>query len=227
VLLLAASRSIRTPLEPPASVHATPLTLYRPRQSVPSRSGGSNQTALPAKRGSPPPTARRTFIPPASSPHPELALAITVAFDIPMEQTSSANIGDPLSQLAAGALGRHGHNGIGNDGCGQGIGESQSGPPGIGLVHRGRGVTPPQLVYKVEPEFSEEARKAKHQGVVVLSIEVDASGNVRNIRVQQSLGLGLDEKAIEAVSRWRFRPGLFDGKPVVTEATVQVNFQLL
>jgi protein TonB len=60
-----------------------------------------------------------------------------------------------------------------------------------------------------------------------LSIEVDASGNVRNIRVQQSLGLGLDEKAIEAVSRWRFRPGLFDGKAAATEATVQVNFQLL
>ena len=65
---------------------------------------------------------------------------------------------------------------------------------------------------KVEPEFSEEARKAKYQGVVVLSIEVDANGNVRNVRVQRGLGLGLDEKAIDAVSRWRFRPGLFDGK---------------
>ena len=68
-------------------------------------------------------------------------------------------------------------------------------------------MTPPQLVYKVEPEFSEEARKAKHQGMVVLTIEVDPSGNVRNVRVRQSLGLGLDEKAIEAVSHWRFRPG--------------------
>ncbi len=94
-------------------------------------------------------------------------------------------------------------------------------------MRRGRGVTPPQLLYKVEPEFSEDARKAKYQGVVVLSIEVDASGTVRNVRVRQSLGLGLDEKAIEAVSRWRFRPGLFDGMPVVTEATVQVTFQLL
>jgi len=88
-------------------------------------------------------------------------------------------------------------------------------------------VTPPQLVYKVEPEFSDEARKAKHQGVVVLTIEVDSSGNVRNVRVRQSLGLGLDEKAMEAVSRWRFRPGILDGKPITTEAVVQVNFQLL
>jgi protein TonB len=226
LLLLFASRAIRAPLEPTAPVHAIPLTLFRPPNAVASRSGGSNQTALPAKRGAPPPTARRTFIPPTSSPHPQLALPITIAFDIPIEQTSSTNIGDPLSQLGAGALGRHGHNGIGNDGCCQGIGESQSGPPGLS-IQRGRGVTPPQLLYKVEPEFSEDARKAKHQGVVVLSIVVDASGKVRNIRVLQQLGLGLDEKAIEAVSRWRFRPGLLDGRPVATEATVQVNFQLL
>jgi TonB family protein len=202
------------------------LTLYRPRKVVEAHSGGSNQTKLPAKHGSPPPTAHRTFIPPASSPHPELAMPITIAFDIPIENTSS-NIGDPLSKLPNGGLGANGANGIGNHGCCQGIGESQSGRPGIGVAHRGAGVTPPQLLYKVDPEFSEEARKAKHQGMVLLSIEVDASGNVRNIRVLRGLGLGLDEKAIEAVSRWRFRPGLFDGKPAVTEATVQVNFQLL
>jgi TonB family protein len=151
---------------------------------------------------------------------------MTVAFDIP-SVNMSANIGDPLSRLPNGGLGVKGVNGIGNHGCCQGIGESQSGTPGIGLVHRGAGVTSPQLLFKVEPEFSEEARQAKHQGVVVLSIIVDSSGNVRNVRVLQQLGLGLDEKAMEAVSRWRFRPGLFDGKPVATEATVQVNFQLL
>ena len=88
-------------------------------------------------------------------------------------------------------------------------------------------MTPPQLIYEVEPEFSEEARKAKHQGVVVLTIEVDPGGHVRNVRVRQSLGLGLDEKAIEAVSHWRFRPAILDGKPVTTEAVVQFNFQLL
>jgi TonB family protein len=226
LLFLAAAHSIRTPLQPAAPVHVTPLTLYRPRKVVEAHSGGSNQTALPARHGSPPPSARRTFIPPTSSPHPHLALPITIAFDIPIDNSSS-NIGDPLSRLPNGGLGANGANGIGNHGCCQGIGESQSGTPGIGSVHRGGGVTPPQLLYKVEPEFSEEARKAKHQGMVLLSIEVDASGNVRNVRVLQSLGLGLDEKAMEAVSRWRFRPGLFDGKPVATEATVQVNFQLL
>jgi periplasmic protein TonB len=224
-LLLFASRSIRAPLDPAAPVHATRLTLLRPRKAMEQHSGGSNQTALPARHGSPPPTALRTFIPPASSPHPQLAIPITIAFDIPTDNTS-ANIGDPFSRLPNGGLGANGANGIGNHGCCQGIGESQSGTPGLS-IQCGRGVTPPQLLYKVEPEFSEEARKAKHQGVVLLSIVVDANGGVRNVRVLQSLGLGLDEKAVEAVSRWRFRPGLFDGKPAATEATIQVNFQLL
>jgi TonB family protein len=225
LLLLVAARSVRAPLQPAEPIHATPLTFFRPRKAVEPRSGASNRTLLPAKHGSPPPTAHRTFIPPTSSDHPPLALPITIAFDIPIDHTT-ANIGDPLSHLIEGALGSHGHNGIGDRGCCQGLGESQSGQPGLS-VHRGRGVTPPQLVYKVEPEFSEEARKAKHQGVVVLAIEVDSSGNVRNVRVSQSLGLGLDEKAIEAVSHWRFRPAVVDGKPVTTEAVVQVNFQLL
>jgi periplasmic protein TonB len=154
-----------------------------------------------------------------------LPLPITISFDIPIESTNNV-IGDPLSSLSNGGFGTNGANGIGDRGCCNGIGESRSGPPGLG-VRRGRGVTPPQLIYKIDPEFSEEARKAKHQGVVVLSIEVDANGKVRNVRVRQSLGLGLDEKAIDAVSHWRFRPGIEDGKPVKTEATVQVNFQLL
>jgi periplasmic protein TonB len=226
LLLLAASRSIRAPLERAAPLHATPLTLYRPRQAPEARGGGSNQTALAARHGSPPPRAPRTFIPPTSSIHPPLAVPITVAFDAPADNTA-ANIGDPYSRIAEGALGMHGHNGIGDSGCCGGIGDSHSGSPGISAVHRERGVTPPELLYKVEPEFSEEARKAKHQGVVVLTIEVDAGGAVRHIRVRQSLGLGLDEKAIEAVSHWRFRPGILNGKPVTTEAIVQVNFQLL
>jgi TonB family protein len=227
LLLLAAARTIREPLERSTAVHATPLTFFRPPKRLESRSGGSNQTVLPAKHGSPPPMAPRTFIPPTSSDHPSLALPVTIAFDIPLEPTASNTIGDPLSKLPNGGLGAIGVGGIGNHGCCRGIGESQAGPPGLSDVHRERGVTPPQLVYKVEPEFSEEARKAKYQGVVVLTIQVDPSGNVRNIHVRQSLGLGLDEKAIEAVSHWRFRPAILDGKPVTTEAVVQVNFQLL
>jgi TonB family protein len=85
----------------------------------------------------------------------------------------------------------------------------------------------PALTFQVDPEYSEEARKAKYSGVVVLSIEVDQTGHTRNLRVAKGVGLGLDEKAIEAVKQWRFKPGLKNGKPVIVRAQVEVNFRLL
>jgi TonB family protein len=88
-------------------------------------------------------------------------------------------------------------------------------------------VKPPVLILKREPEYSLEARKAKYQGTVMLSVEVDTSGVPGNIRVLRSLGLGLDEKAIEAVSQWRFKPGTKDGKPITLRTEVEVDFRLL
>jgi TonB family protein len=91
----------------------------------------------------------------------------------------------------------------------------------------GPGVTLPQLLHKVEPEYSEEARKAKFQGTVVLYIEVDTTGKATNIHVLRSLGLGLDEKAIEAVGKWTFIPGKKDLVAVPMQAQVAVSFRLL
>jgi TonB family protein len=91
----------------------------------------------------------------------------------------------------------------------------------------GGGVTGPRIIFRVEPEYSEEARKAKLQGTVMLYIEVEASGTPGNIQVLRALGLGLDEKAAEAVAQWRFRPGMKEGKPVTVQATVEVNFRFL
>jgi TonB family protein len=84
----------------------------------------------------------------------------------------------------------------------------------------------PVLIHKYEPEYSEAARKAKWQGTVALSVEVNASGDATNVRVIHSLGLGLDEEAVEAVGRWKFKPGVKDGKPVALQAEVVVNFRL-
>ena len=88
------------------------------------------------------------------------------------------------------------------------------------------GVTVPEAIYSPEPSFSEEARQAKAQGVVVLLLVVGKDGHPYNIRLGQSLGMGLDEKAIEAVSRWRFRPATLNGQPVATQIAVQVDFHL-
>src|SRR5579884_3868113 len=88
------------------------------------------------------------------------------------------------------------------------------------------GVTSPRLIYGPEPEFSEEAREAKHQGTVVLQVVVGTDGRTHDIRVTQSLGMGLDEKAIEAIRGWKFEPSRKDGVPVAVLVDIEVNFHL-
>jgi TonB family protein len=88
-------------------------------------------------------------------------------------------------------------------------------------------VSAPTLLHKVEPQYSEEAQKAGIEGTVVLYGEVGPEGLAHNLRVIRSMGHGLDESAIEAVTKWRFRPGEKDGKPVTVAATFEVNFRLL
>ena len=145
-----------------------------------------------------------------------------------------AQYGDPLGKLgpasngpgSGGGIGTGSGGGIGS-GKGGGFGPGEGGGIGGGVFRAGGGVTAPSLFHKVEPEYSEEARKAKYQGTVLLYIEVDANGKATNIRVARSLGLGLDEKAIEAVKQWKFKPGYKDGKPVKVAATIEMNFRLL
>jgi TonB family protein len=91
----------------------------------------------------------------------------------------------------------------------------------------GGGISAPVPIYKPEPDYTEEAKHAKFQGTVLLFIVVDEKGNPRDLRVLRSLGLGLDEKAMEAVQKWKFRPGMKDGCPVPVQATIEVNFRLL
>jgi len=94
-------------------------------------------------------------------------------------------------------------------------------------VKVGGGVTAPSLLYKLDPEYTEEARFAKYSGTVVLYLEVGPDGIGRNIRVVKGIGLGLDECAIAAIEKWRFKPATEDGAPVTVQAHVEVNFRLL
>jgi TonB family protein len=88
------------------------------------------------------------------------------------------------------------------------------------------GATPPVLLSKKQPEYSDEARKAKWQGTVLLSLDVDASGRPANPKVVHSLGMGLDQRAVEAVLAWKFKPGTKDGNPVTVQTRVEVNYRL-
>ena len=107
------------------------------------------------------------------------------------------------------------------------MGPGSGGGFGGGAYHIGGGVSQPSVISKVEPEYSEEARKAKWQGQVILQLVVDEHGHAQNVKVLRALGLGLDQKAIEAVEKWVFKPGMKDGKPVPVYATIQIDFRLL
>jgi TonB family protein len=89
-----------------------------------------------------------------------------------------------------------------------------------------KGVTRPRLIHNVVPQYSDKARRAKLEGTVLLSLVVDSSGSPTMIKVTQSLGSGLDEKAIEAVRQWRFEPATKEGKPVAVQMAVDVSFHL-
>jgi TonB family protein len=201
--------------------------------------GGGDRSPLPASKGRLPRPSLKQFTPPmavVNNPNPKLVMEPTIIVqpDAQLPQVNMAQYGDPLAKLGPPSNGPGSGGGIGSGsgggvgpGRGGGFGPGEGGGVGGGVFRVGGGVTAPSLLFKVEPEYSEEARKAKYQGTVVLYVEVDPSGKARNLRVIRSLGLGLDEKAIEAVNKWRFKPGYKDGRPVTVAATIEVNFRLL
>ena len=196
--------------------------------------GGGGLERLPASRGNLPrgtldtQLAPPTVILPKEMPKLPVEETVMAAPDVKLPQ--GGQIGDPSSAFSKWlSNGPGGPGGIGPGCCG-GVGDSTgpyagSGPPGIYPAGK-RGVTVPQAIYSPEPTFSDEARKAKAQGVVVLWLVVGKDGRTYNIRVGQSLGMGLDEKAMEAVSRWRFKPATLNGQPVATQIAVEVDFHL-
>lgn len=199
--------------------------------------GGGQQDLLPASRGRLPKFARRQFTPPsARDPEVQAMLVIEPTLigppEVKVPDLDFAKLGDPLGRDGppSNGPGRHGGIGGGSDGGvgghkGPGYGDEDGGGIG-GMGFTGR-ITAPSVLYKVEPEFSEEARKAKYQGTVILTIEVSEDGQPHRFRILRGLGLGLDEKAIEAVSRWKFKPAQRNGRPVRAAATIEVNFRLL
>jgi periplasmic protein TonB len=223
-----------------------PLDMDAPQNTAPPKKnplqgggGGGDRSPLPASFGKLPKAALKQFTPPVAvynNMNPKLMMepSIIAPPDVQLPQVNAANYGDPLSKFMTPSNGTGSGGGIGSgkgggvgSGSGGGWGPGEGGGFGGGVFKVGGGVSAPTLLQKVEPEYSEEARKAKYQGTVILYIEVDPTGKATNVRVQRSLGLGLDEKAVEAVKKWRFSPGKKDGKAVTVAATIEVNFRLL
>jgi periplasmic protein TonB len=202
--------------------------------------GGGDRDVLQASRGKLPKFSMQPQITPPSAVirnmNPKLAVEPTVMVPPDIQIAQNANmpvLGDPHSAAVIPSNGTGGGSGIGSgegggvgSGNGRGVGPGEGMGVGGGTYRPGRGVTPPRPIYSPDPEFSEEARKAKYQGTCTLMIVVSADGKPTNIRVVNSLGMGLDEKAIETVRTWRFEPGQKDGHPVNVEMAVEVDFHL-
>jgi protein TonB len=84
----------------------------------------------------------------------------------------------------------------------------------------------PLVVYKVEPEFTEAARKAKKSGIVLVNLTVDKRGMPQHVHILRGVGDGLDRKAVEAVKEYRFKPAMKDNQPVEVALNIEVNFQI-
>ena len=191
--------------------------------------GGGQHDFAPVSAGHLPRPVDRQVVPPMQPPviPPMLAVEPTVVMqpDLRMTNSNMPNIGAPTSTLSGNSLGNGRGTGIGS-GDGAGVGNGSGYNTGGGPVHFGGSVKPPTVLYSVEPEFSEEARKAKFSGNVQVYLWVDELGNPSHIRVVRGVGMGLDEKAVEAVRQYKFRPAMQNGKPVKVDMYVDVNFNI-
>lgn len=200
--------------------------------------GGGDRSPQPASKGKPPKVSLKQLAPPAAkirNEQPKLAVEPTVIAPPELYPTTNlGQFGDVLANIAppsngpgyGGGFGNGGGGGTG-PGSGPGIGPGSGGGAGGDVFGVGNGVIAPRIIRKVNPEYSDEARKAKHQGTVILYVEIDTDGNIRKIEVRIGLGLGLDEKAVGAIKQWKFSPGTKNGQPVIVGAIVEIIFRLL
>jgi TonB family protein len=201
--------------------------------------GGGKHQLTPPSLGKLPKAADKQFVPPDPEPpkNPDPTLIVEPTVVAPqlanLPSLNLLNLGDPQGipgppssgAGAGGGIGDGTGRGVGS-GKGPGVGPGEGGGYGGGVLRVGGGVSAPTVIYKVEPQYSEEARKARYQGTVVLEAIVQKDGSVQIVRVVRSLGFGLDEKAIEALRQWKFNPAKQNGVAVPVALNIEVNFNL-
>jgi periplasmic protein TonB len=199
--------------------------------------GGGDHDKMSASKGTPPRFSAEQLTPPSivvRNEDPKLPAEPTVVGPPDLLLPKSDKLGDPLAAaLSPPSNGTGGGGGIGNGfgggvgpGNGPGVGDGVGGGFGGGVLRVGGGVSAPRPLYDPDPEYSDEARKAKHQGNVVLEAVIGADGHPRSLRVVRSLGMGLDQKALDAVAKWRFSPAMKDGHAVNVLVDIEVAFRL-
>jgi len=210
----------------------------RARETMGGGGGGGDHDLVDVSKGRLPQLAERQIVPPqiVRNDIPKLAVEPTIVMpeniqppdaqmpDIGLPTSSQVRMASNGSGSGAGmGSGRNGGLGSGN---GAGYGPGSGGGFGGGVYHVGGGVSAPLVLSAVDPEYSDEARRSKFTGIVVVALVVDPSGMPQHVHVIRHLGMGLDEKAIEAVRQYKFKPAEYRGKPVPVEVNIEVNFQI-
>jgi len=219
-------------LKPVALVEVTapPVQLPVAPRAEQTGGGGGRYDSSPVSHGRLPRFAKEQIVPLKAPPMeaPKLAVepTIDVQKDLKMATNTLPNFGMPNSSNKGVSLGEGMGTGIGS-GNGGGRGSGSGGNTGGGLYHLGGGVQAPTVLVESEAEFSEEARKAKFSGSVQVYLWVEADGTPSHVRVVRGVGMGLDEKAVEAVRKYKFRPATKDGKPVAVDLYIDVNFEIM
>jgi TonB family protein len=194
--------------------------------------GANNHTLTPTSKGRLPKFKWTQFTPPQAkieNQNPKLAMdpSLLGPPDLKVPSPNMANFGDPLGKSVTDSLGNGNGTGIGS-GSGGGLGPGEGGGTGGGVFRAGvNGVGIPVCFYQPPPEYSDEARKVKYQGAVVVEGIIGLDGKISNIRVVKGVGMGLDENAVAAVKTWRCKPAAGpSGKPVATIVPIEVTFRL-
>ncbi|MFP5250454.1 MAG: energy transducer TonB [Acidobacteriota bacterium] len=242
VVLFFVGKAVIQKVEKPTVLTAIDVGAYKAPQMkdlAGGGGGGGNHSIIEASKGKLPKIEKTPITPPQvqTFEKPKIAMpsAINVqkVIQLPDNPTmpnigmkSGVNVVLSNGTGSSGGMGSGSGGGLGS-GTGNGYGPGYGGNAGGGYYHVGGGISAPVPLNTVEAEFSDEARRAKYQGVVLIQMIVDAQGNPQNPRVIRPLGMGLDEKALEAVRKYRFKPAMKDGKtPVPVMITVEVNFRL-
>lgn len=216
-------------------VDVSPYVMTPAKNAAGGGGGGGSHDINPASKGALPKLSKTQIAPPAVLPPDQAKLTVTPTVVVPPEikLPQGSQMGDPLAKALAlsngtgsgGGIGSGSGGGVGS-GSGPGVGPGHGGGIGGGAYRVGSGVSAPRVIYRVEPEFSDEARRAKYQGTVLLRVIIGVDGKIHDVQVVRSLGMGLDEKAVEAARQWRFEPGQKDGKAVPVDVTMEIRFQL-
>lgn len=196
--------------------------------------GGEHRIVAPRKGFVPKPVPHVHMLPPeiARIQRPTITAPPTMHANLQMDSTLP-KLGMPRSPQVAVASQGSGSNGFGigmgggiGEGQGDGAGAGQGGGYGGGVMNVGGGVSAPQVIHSVEPNFTQQARAANYQGTVSIQLIVDPQGYPQDIHILRHLGMGLDEKAVEAVRQYRFRPAMYKGHPVAVQMIIDVAFHL-